>query len=604
MSTTGGVSDAKGTLEMRVANTGFIVDRLGRDCHPLQFLRELTHNSIQAIEATPTGEGEVVWDFDEAYVHLEGVPKLCCIDNGVGMTGEEMVMYINMLSASTHDQTHHGNFGVGAKVAAATRNHVGLLYLSWKDGQGWMTHLWRDPDSGQYGLRRREREDGDYADYWRISDDIKPPQIKDNGTMVVLLGNEDGEDTTKAPKEAAAPSWWVGKYLNTRYYRFPEGINVKVREHREGQEGWLMTVTGQGPYLEEHAQASDALRLDGANAHWWILKDEPALAGNAARVASRGHMATLYQDELYEMVTGTAGVARLQQFGVIFGHNRVVVYIEPDASPDLGSNTARTQLLIAGETLPWAEWAAEFRDAMPEEIEALMAEVAAGTGSTDHSKSIRERLKPYRDLFRVSRYRRVKDGSLTIAQDTEGGRPREKDPTEKQQRKSGGGGMGGRAGGVYALFAAESGNPGEEVRADPDPKVYWITVANGTRSRDQLEDRAAKYLATQNVLQINADFRIFTDMIDRWAERYSHVAGSRDTIVQVVREWFEQALIETVLGAQALQGSSQWPLSDVAKLWDEESLTAAVLQRYHIDVNVKRTLGMKLGTLRVEKVAA
>jgi len=157
---------------------------------------------------------------------------------------------------------------------------------------------------------------------------------------------------------------------------------------------------------------------------------------------------------------------------------------------------------------------------------------------------------------------------------------------------------------AFTRCSSEHGDAGEEVRADPDPKVYWISVETGTRSRDQLEDRAAKYLAGQNVLQINADFRVFTDMVGRWEKKYVHVSDARETITQVVHEWFEQALIETVLGAQALQGSSQWDLSDVAKLWDEESLTAAVLRRYHIDVNVKRSLGMKLGTLKTGKIAA
>lgn len=597
-----GANDAKNTLEMKVANTGFIVDRLGRDCHPLQFLREITHNSIQAIEESPAGRGEVVWDFDVAYSELEGVPKLCCIDNGIGMSGEEMVRYINMLSSSTHDQSHDGNFGVGAKVAAATRNHIGLLYLSWKDGIGWMTHLWRDPDTGQYGLRRREREDGTYEDYWRVSDDVKPDQIDQHGTMVVLLGNHDDEDTTKAPRGAATPSVWVAKYLNTRYFRFPEGVTIKAREEREAK-AWLNTVTGQAPYLAEHSDASGLVPLTGAKAHWWILKDEGALSSNSGRVASNGHMAALYQDELYEMVTGTAGVARLQQFGVIFGHSRVVIYVEPESSQHLGSNTARTQLLVGGEPLPWADWAYEFRENMPDEISALMEAVSAGTSAADHTKAIKERLKSIRDLIRVSRYRPVKNGTLTVAGDTTGGRPRETDPTEKEKDSSGGS-RGGRAGGIYALFVADEGQDGEEVRADPDPTVYWISVENGTRSRDQLEDRAAKYLANQNVLQINADFRVFTDMVDRWSERYAQFPGAHEAVVQVVHEWFEQALIETVLGAQALQGSSQWPLSDVAKLWDEEALTAAVLQRYHIDVSIKRTLGMKLGTLKVEKLAA
>ncbi len=39
-------------LAMSVHNIGFLLDRLGQDCHPLQFLRELTQNGIEAIERT------------------------------------------------------------------------------------------------------------------------------------------------------------------------------------------------------------------------------------------------------------------------------------------------------------------------------------------------------------------------------------------------------------------------------------------------------------------------------------------------------------------------------------------------------------------------
>ncbi len=69
--------------------------------------------------------------------------------------------------------------------------------------------------------------------------------------------------------------------------------------------------------------------LTRATAHWWILKDEGALTSNSGYIASSGHMAALYQYELYEMAASRSGVARLQLFGVIFGHNRVVIYLEP-----------------------------------------------------------------------------------------------------------------------------------------------------------------------------------------------------------------------------------------------------------------------------------
>jgi hypothetical protein len=69
--------------------------------------------------------------------------------------------------------------------------------------------------------------------------------------------------------------------------------------------------------------------------------------------------------------TGRAGIAKLQAFGVIFGTDRVVIYVEPDsAHRPVVANTARTQLLIEGETLDWTGWAAEFREHMPGGISA------------------------------------------------------------------------------------------------------------------------------------------------------------------------------------------------------------------------------------------
>ena len=96
MTTTPAFSVEK-TLPMTVANTGFMLDRLGQDCSPLQFLRELTQNSIEAIGESPNAEGEVVWDVDWNTQALTGKYKLCIIDTGVCMTGDEIVEYINRL---------------------------------------------------------------------------------------------------------------------------------------------------------------------------------------------------------------------------------------------------------------------------------------------------------------------------------------------------------------------------------------------------------------------------------------------------------------------------------------------------------------------------
>lgn len=590
------------TLPMSVADMAFLIDRLSEDCSPLQFLRELTKNSIEAIQLGEQDAGEIRWDLDWNRFDLsdERVSKLSIIDTGVGMSGQEMVQYINMLSSSIHEQSKTGNFGVGAKISAAPINSQGLIYLSWKGGKGSMIHLHKDSNEGVYGLMRFSN-----GEFWqRISDDIKPDPIVDNGTMVVLLGGSVDEDTVVAPPKVPMPRKWILRYLNSRFFRFPAGIDVKVREGwdlpRGHKHNFLRTVTGQGAWLDENSAESGVVRLPQAraNVHWWIIKNTADT--NSGHYAPGGHVAGLFQDELYELVYGQAGYARLQAFGVVFGCDKVVLYVEPDNNPSepVTANTARTTLAIGNEPLDWSAYAAEFREKMPDELRAYQDTLGLQAANTDHRKAIQERLNSIRELFRFGRYRPNKEGKYKVADITEnsGGDPAQLD--RGKQGRAGGGGSGGKKGDIYSLFTDEVGEPADQLNEMAPPDVSWITVENGSRIQGDLEDRAARYLSEQNRLLVNADFRAFTDMVDRWKSRYEDVAGGEGVITQTVREWFEQQLIETIMSAWALRQQGKWSTEEVRKLWDESALTAAVLPRYHIDVNIKRSLGQRIGKMR------
>ncbi|HEX8149956.1 MAG TPA: ATP-binding protein [Pyrinomonadaceae bacterium] len=592
------------TRPLTVANTGFLLDRMGEDCHPLQFLRELTQNSIESILRTDEKKGEIVWDVDWKLLSDTGYYKLSITDNGDGMTGDEMVKYINQLSSSVSEQSFIGNYGVGAKISAATRNHAGLVYLSWKSGKGAMIHLWRDPDTAQYGLKQFEIG-GVFMHCGEVEDEVKPDIIRDHGTRVVLLGMAGDANTMDAPAGSSSPSRWVAKYLNGRYFRFPEGVTIKAREGwtlpRENRDtNVLRTVTGQEQYLKKHAEAFGTLQLNKAVAYWWILKDDKFISQLSGTYESAGHVAALYKDELYELQTGRAGTARLQQFGVILGHRRVIIYVEPQADElsRVTTNTARTQLMVNSEPLPWAEWAAEFRENMPPKLSELVKEAAAGTSADDHTKSIRERLQQILDLYKLSRYRPSPNGTLEIDMDAiaRGGRSRPSNDT----RGTGGtsGTKGGAAGSAYSAYLKKDGVPGEEVKINPFPEVHWVSVKDNTRVAPDLEDRAARYLPEQNCLIINADFRVFTDMIEKWNRELGKGTGVSDIVRNAVRNWFQQALEETIIGIQALQGAKEWTDEDIRKATSEEALTAAVMQRYHVYNSVKRELGSKLGKIQ------
>lgn len=148
------------------------------------------------------------------------------------------------------------------------------------------------------------------------------------------------------PAGTASPSRWISKYLNTRYFQFPAGLTIKAREgwdypRSDKDRNILRTLSGQKSYLDQHAIASGTEALSSVKVHWWILKDEPAITNNSGYIESAGHVAALYQNELYDRATARSGTAMLQRFGVVFGCRQVVLYAEPVAKEDaLTTDTA------------------------------------------------------------------------------------------------------------------------------------------------------------------------------------------------------------------------------------------------------------------------
>ena len=603
-------------LPMTVDKVGFLLDRLGQDCSPLQYLRELTQNAIEAVLRTGSS-GQITWDVDWTSYDLAGGPmKVCLVDTGDGMTGDEMIRFINQLSSSGTEQSFTGNYGVGAKIAAATKNPSGVIYQSWKNGEGNMVQLEKNPTTGEYGLRQWELKDGTYSYYVPLDEAVRPNEIEAHGTKVILVGMKNSDSTIAPPPDAASPSRWISKYLNTRYFRFPSGITVKAREgwdspRTDKDRNVLRTITGQKPYLDLHATASGSVQLSGAKVHWWILKDEPAISTNSGFIESAGHIAALYQDELYDRATARAGTAILQRFGMLFGHRFVVIYVEPSPGKgqSLTTNTARTTLLLNGEKLPWEEWAYEFRENMPKQLAEFIREKAAAVTETDHISSIKDRLKNVMDLYKVSRYRPAPAG---VYLSDESSSVRVGPSPYSGARSEGGGGMGseigaaskgprdGEVGQIYHLFEKKGGVPSKKTTADPFPVVRWVSVKNSTRTEDDgMEDKAATFIPSQNTLLINGDFRVFTDMIARLCKEKDVSVGPAlsDAVEEIVHQWFEQALVETIIGIQQLRGSKEWGPEQIDRALSAEALTSTVMQRYHVYIACRRELGAKFGKL-------
>ncbi len=586
-----------------VGNVRFLLDRMARDCAPAQFVRELTQNAIESIQRR-RGHGQVIWDVDETTAGDGGpsAQKLCVMDDGEGMTDKDLTQYINKLSSSGSGQSHTGNFGVGAKIATLPQNPAGVVYRSWRDGVGSSITLCLD-SKGDYGLKGFELPNGTYSHVLPIGNESKPQCIGKNGTVVTLMGNTIEDATVSPPSGISKTDTWVARYLNQRYFQFPKGIDVRVRvDWTEGQlkePNSLHVVTGQKHYLDQHSDDSGAVDLKDARAHWWILSKSKSGNSDSRYYETKGHVAALYGNELYARSNGSAAVARLQQFGVIFGGDAVVIYIEPLSvgSRCVNANTSRTDLQLGNEPLPWDEWAAEFSVKLPPAIEALIAARAAQSDKEDHGRSIQRRLKPLMGMFEISQFRPSALGDLQLdtsspvccevpdLPDATGNNSADTSRLAEDNRV-----------GLASMFTNNDGPRGRESPTSRLPTAKWISEKDETRARGDLEDRAARYLLPQNTLLINADFRVFEDMIAKMHAEWGRNGCFLPIIRTEVHSWYEQALVETVLGVQGLRKSREWPKAEIEAALSERSLTVAVMQLYHIHTKVRDRLSRILGS--------
>lgn len=607
------------TLELRVRNMSFLLERLGRDCAPDQFVRELTVNAVQAVQRAG-GEGIVVWDHEPVYTRRFGAAKLCVVDTGVGMTGPEMVEYINHLASSGGVQAEDGNFGVGAKIAAATRNPAGIVYLSWKQGAGAMVWLWRNPATGQYGLKPLGRGRGEDA-YWAPAPaSLKPALIGEHGTVVVLLGAHESEDTTLPPDGAtddASRALWLTRYLNGRFFELPEGVELRAREQWGTPQSRVRPARGMKHFLDLVSRASGRVRLPDATAHWWILPEEVPQE-LADRYPSSGHVGALFQGELYELYTGRAGTAKLQGFGVAVGHQRVVLYVEPRAMRRrrVVPNTARTALLVNGRPLPWDEWAERFRENLPAEILALMEEAADARSARDRTEAFKQRMKGLANLLFIGgsggenlrrlfaleapRSRNGKGGDDVAAAVPAPG------PAAERSDAPDAGADPNAAAADDARGEPPPRNEGKRGANDRDAplpeldldrllelEVVWVSEAECGAV-----ERAARYIPETNTLLMNRDFRVFAGYIERWREKYAGSPAAQREVEDLVREWLEQPLRELVIRSHFLRGTAGWSDEHIRALLSDESLTAVSLPCYLTEMRLRAAVAQRLGKLR------
>lgn len=593
----------------RVADEGLtkLIQRLGRDCLPTQFVREFVMNGIEAIQRIGKN-GKIIVDVDWRIFSAHNKYKISFIDNGEGMYVDQMIQHLNNLSSSGSENNIYENYGMGAKIAALTRNHAGIFYDSWRDGQGNQIVIGFDPISKVYGIKPFENVDGSIAWSSALAPEQKHEIIADHGTRVTLFGNSDDEDTMLPPPGVkGGRENWLYQYLNTRFFVVPEAVDILVRigyyrEKDNTRHNYLRIVKGQKATLDNASEAKGFVQCSDAKILWWILSGDAAGHG---REYVTGHTACVHQNEIFDIADGRSN--RATNFGIVLGKEEVVLYVEPDSG--VLQDTTRTRLIQSdGTPLPWDRWQDEFRSQFPDKLKEFVARKLASTKEENVSDSIKKRISEVKAFFKLSRYRKDETGdertleesetnaSVGMGNKTTVGNGSARNPA-----------IGSSVGSLAELLRSKTDPQGQASKlVNPDnlPTISWITRANDTRGHDELEDRAAEFNAKYNIIKINQDFQGFHDVFNYYMKKYGEIPGSESVIWNQIKEIFGQIITEAVLGAQQFQKRPRWDLNDADAAISPETLTTVAMTRYHAIKHIDSILRKKLPELALQPPTA
>lgn len=589
-----------------------LIQNLGRDCSPTQFIREFVQNGIEACLRNKSGKvKKVVIDYNERIYKKAEVFKISFMDTGDGMTPDQMITLLNNLSSSGTSSTL--NYGVGAKISALTRNHAGILYQSWRSGQGNQMVISFNEEKGIYGINGYDHE-GSFHLVTPIRPHDKPKEIDESGTVVTLLGMTQEQDTmAPIPGIGGSKEAWITYYLNSRYFCFPSGIEIWSRTgyDRIGdpKHNHLTRIKGQKQVLDDNCECKGEMQLADAKAYWWILNK--GLKGHG-RENLRGHTALINQNEILDISDNRS--SRLTYFGIYTGKDRVVIYIEPENAVQ---NTARTNLLKKdGSPIEWSSWQDEFRENIPSELKKYIEKILSETAGVSHLDKIEERLKEYSSLYKLGRYKPSAKGVFKANPETQyeqlfdSGSENQFTNDElnlfsySSKNKNSNEGKPKSSGSSFSskllselVDQEQLGVNATRVNVTPYPDVHWVKESEN----ENLVDRAAEYDYTTNKLLINLDFQGIKDVLEYWQKRFLENNESQQLIKETVTEAFEQTLLECVVGALSFKNRKHWNHDEFLNAVSKEALSTAVMQRYWMMTQIKRSLHSKIKALEIKE---
>ena len=429
--------------------------RFSRNMHPMQFVREIYQNAIEA------GATKVRAYHDKQFLD-KGIKKLCFSDNGPGMSAEQMAIYLTQYNSSSKGSGGvHDNFGIGVKATTLVTNPYGVVFLSWTKEEPHGNMLWftYDEASSKVFIKPCEvtyiDEDGDEQTevlevevpsikrsvnvinlaelqefhpngwqgikWWECKQVAK---VKESGFVVMLLG-KNHQDSCETITPYAIKSYMSQRYLETK-------INLSIYNFSTNKKSarGLLSSLGTLPkdidqLVSDEGSEIKLIYLDQKEEQFFAtMRYESSVS------LKKGFSALCYRNELYMQTTGKINA---RSWGITSDsviEKVIIIVTPPERAPradglEVGiyPNDTRDRLLWIDETKDQESrdfdldavkrW---FIDNQPKRLVDMLKEAAEAEEFNDVSKSRAKSIMSKMASF-LKPFKKAKGDTVTLAED-------------------------------------------------------------------------------------------------------------------------------------------------------------------------------------------
>ena len=449
--------------------------RFSRAMHPMQFVREIYQNALEA------GATKLRAYLEPQYL-TQGAKKLAFADDGPGMTAHDMANYLGQYNSSSKSTGGvHDNFGIGVKATTLINNPYGVVFLSWSEEspEGNMMWFTYDEELSEVSVKPAEivydvdedgEEDVEYIDIqvsgWSTSVNVvnlsklekafpdgwegikwweckEAAKIKVTGTIVMMLG--DSAEADSLPESWSSNT--IPYYMSWRY----EHIKLKTTSLRythkaKGDVG----VLGLFDVLKDQKKGKDSLtHPSGVMVDVYYIEPELRSHNNfkynylVSDKVYRGFSAVSYKGELYH---SRGDKINARSWGITADDviEKIIIIVRP---PILGvqadGSTRGVYPNDLRDRLLWQDSSSESEDKdfdldsikrwfvenQPKRLVDMIEKANAEDSSISRSQRARRELLKYADIFK---HRSAKKGDRVV-EDAQGDRPLPESPSQALQ---------------------------------------------------------------------------------------------------------------------------------------------------------------------------